>query len=304
MRRNAIFISFSIFLLFGLYGCDMISSLTSKKIATKEGKAQAAPIVKGTIIAKVNNIPITLEDLNQEIETFNAMVPENKPEAKINTREKKIDYLKNEMVRRVLLYQCALDKGLDQKEEVRRALEKTKQDLLVMGLVREEAANVEVSSAEIEDYYNNYKEQLKEPEERQIREIAVNTEQEAKDILIQLLQGADFAALTRERSKSASAKDGGDIGFIQRGKKSPQFDAVAFSDTLEVGKMSNIFKGPDGYYIIKLEAKSGGKQKSLTELWDDIKRGLTFVKQQKKIEDLIARLSREAKLEIYEGDIK
>jgi len=303
MRRNTIIIILSIFLFFSLYGCDKIG-LTSKKTTTKEEKTQVAPLVKGTIIAKINNIPITLEDLAQEIEAFNAMVPENRPEAKINTREKKIDYLKNEMVRRVLLYQQALDKGLDKKEEVLRALEKTKQDLLVVELVREEAAKVEASSAEIEDYYNKYKEQLKEPEERQIREIVVPTEAEAKEILIELLKGADFADLARQRSKAASASNGGDLGFLAKGKRSPQFDAVAFSETLEVGQYTNVFKGSDGYYILKLEVKRGGKQKSLSEMWDDIKRGLQFLKQQQRIEDLIGKLSQEAKIEIYEGEIK
>jgi len=208
------------------------------------------------------------------------------------------------MVRRALLYQEALDRGLDRNETVLRVLEKNKRDLLVVELIREEVDKIEVSSKEIEDYYNAYKEQLKEPEERNIREIVVPTEQEAKDILIQLLQGADFATKALERSKSSSAKDGGDLGFIQKGKKSLQFDAVAFSDSLEVGKISSIFKGPDGYYIVKLEAKRGGKQKSLSEMWDDIKRGLTFLKQQDRIDNLVSKLSREARLEFYEGEIK
>lgn len=290
------------FLFFVLEGCEKFDFLRPKKEQLKE--SAPAYTVKGTIIAKVNNIPITLEDLNEEIDAYNAIVPEDKPESKITTREQRINYLKSEMVRRTLLYQQALDRGLDKKEEVLTALEKTKQNLLVMALVREEAEKVDVSSREIEDYYNTYKEQLKAPEERQIREIVVPTESEVKDIMILLLQGQDFAALARERSKSPTAKDGGDLGFIQRGKKFSQFDSAAFSDTLEVGKISNYFKGFDGYYILKLEAKRGGQQKSLSDMWDDIKRGLAFLKQQQKIEDLVGRLSREAKLEIYEGEIK
>lgn len=281
-------------------GCDKLNFSAPKKAEVKP----AAPVVKGKIIAKVNNFPITLEDLNQEVESYNALVPADKPDMKISTRDQKINYLKNEMIRRTLLYQAALDRGLDRNENVLRALEKTKMDLLVMELVREEADKVDVSAKEIEDYYNTYKEQLKDPEERQFREIVVLAEPESKEVLIQLLQGADFATLAKEKSKSASSKDGGDTGFIQRGKKFTQFDAVAFSDSLEVGKISNIFKGPDGYYIIKLEAKRGGKQKSLDTLWDDIKKGLTFLKQQQKIEDLIGKLSRDAKLEFYEGEIK
>ncbi len=300
--RVILFSAFS-FLFSVLVGCDKLNFLNPKKEEPK-ALSLAAVTVKGTLIAKVNNIPITLEELNDEIDAYNASVPQDKPELKITTRDQKINYLKNEMVRRTLLYQEGMDRGLDKTEEVLKALEKIKQNLLVAQLVRQEADKVDVSSKDVEDYYNTYKEQLKSPEEREIREIAVSTEPEAKDIMIQLLQGGDFTTLAKDRSKSPSAKDGGDLGFIQKGKKSSQFDSVAFSDTLEVGKFSSIFKGPDGYYILKLEARRGGQQKSLSDMWDDIKRGLTFLKQQQKIEDLVGKLSSAAKLEIYEGEIK
>jgi hypothetical protein len=39
-------------------------------------------------------------------------------------------------------------------------------------------------------------------------------------------------------------------------------------------------------------------------MWEDIKRGLLFLKQQQKIEELIGQLSQKAKIEIYEGEIK
>jgi len=302
---RVILLSAFCFLLSALAGCDKLNFLNPKKEEPK-ALSPAAVTVKGTLIAKVNNIPITLEDLNGEIDAYNTMVPQDKPELKIAAREQKINYLKNEMVRRTLLYQEAMDRGLDKSEEALKALEKIKQNILVTQLVRQEADKVDVSSKDVEDYYNAYKEQLKSPEERNIREIAVSTEPEAKDIMIQLLQGADFATLAKDRSKSPSAKDGGDLSFIQKGKsnKSAQFDSVAFSDSLEVGKFSSIFKGPDGYYILKLEGKRGGQQKSLSDMWDDIKKGLTFLKQQQKIEDLVGKLSSSAKLEIYEGEIK
>ena len=302
MKRNLI-LCFGLTLFFSvILGCDKIPGMSGRKMELKLPVQTVQP--KGPIVAKVNNIPIGLDDFNQEIEIYNANVPTEKPELKITTREQKINYLRNEIVRRTLLYQEALDKGLDRNEDVIKALEKTKMDLLVLQLIKDITQKVDVSSKEIEDYYNTYKEQLKEPEERQIREIVVATEQDAKDITILLLQGSDFTSLAKERSISASAKNGGDLGFIKKGKKSAQFDAVAFSDSLEPGKISNIFKGPDGYYIIKLELKHGGKQKPLAEMWDDIKRGLTFLKQQQVVEDLIGKLSREAKIEINEGEIK
>ena len=301
-KEKFLFLSL-IFFTFYLTGCENIPFLSSKE-PTPQKTQEAVPLeVQGTLIAKVNNLSITLEDLDEEIENYNTLIPEDKPELKITTREQKIEYLKNELVRRSLLYQEALDRRLDEKADLRRILEKTKADLLVIELIKQEAEKVDVSYQEVEDYYNEYKEQLREPEKRRIREIVVSTEAVARDILIQLLQGADFATLAKMHSKSSTGEDGGDLGFIERGAKFSQFDKIAF-DTLGVGKTSSIFQGPDGYYIIKLEAKLGGEQKPLSEMWDDIKRGLTFLKQQQSIEDLISQLSRNAKIEIYEAEIQ
>lgn len=285
-----------------LAGCE---KLFPKKPAKDTVSVAPAPLeVKGTLIAKVNNQPITLEELSEEVEGFNKYVPADKPDQKIDTRDKKIDYLKNEMVRRVLLAQAAQDRGLDRKEELQKALNNFKQNLLVAELIKTETENIEVTSAEIEDYYNQYKEQLKEPEERRIREIVVAGESEARDILIELLRGADFAALAQSRSIAPSKNDGGDLGYIRKGLKSPQFDEAAFSFSLDVGKTSNYFKGTEGYYILKLEAKREGKVKTLSDLWDDIKNGLKFLKQQKKVEDLISALSAKAKIEVIESAVK
>lgn len=292
------------FLFSTLTGCDKLNLFGSKK-APKQTAGPALP-VKGTVIAKVNNIPVTLEELNQEIELYNQMLPADKPEAKIATREQKINYLKEEVIRRLLLYNEALNRGLERKEEVLLMLEKNKRDILVLELVKEITQNVKADADEIEQYYNTYKDQLKEDEERRIREIVVSGEQEANNILIQLLQGTDFATLAIERSKAPSSKNAGDLGYIKKGAKFPHFDSVAFAVGLEPGKYSSVFKGPDGYYIVKLEAKRGGETRSLKDIWNQIEQGLTFLKQRQKVDELVNRLSADPKfkVEISEGPIK
>lgn len=283
-------------------GCDKFLPKAKEMVRPA---ATSAVVTKGPLVAKVNNYPISKEDLDEEITSFNTLVSESAPERKITTRDKKVDYLKNEMVRRVLLYQEAQARGLERNEEIRKILEKTKMDLLVVELAKQETQKIEVSAKEIEDAYNAYKDQFKEPEERQLREIGLPTETEAKEVLIQILQGADFAALARDRSRLPTAKNGGDTGYIVPGKRFPRYDSEAFSENLEPGKNSPIFKGTDGYYyIIKLENKRGGTQKTLNQMWEEIKRFLQITKQQQRIDELIAKLSREAKIELFEGEIK
>ncbi len=304
MKNKIILFAMMSLLFGGILGCDKFNLAAKKKVEVKTVVQPSIIEPKGPIVAKVNNISIGLDDLNEEIALYNANVPVERPELKIVTREQKVNYLKNEVIRRALIYQHALDKGLERSDEVKQAVEKNKRDLMVLQDIKDITKSITVNSKEVEDYYNTYKEQLKEPEERQISEIVVGSEQDAKDILIQLLQGADFATLAKNNSKSSSAKDGGDLGFIKKGKKSAQFDAAVFSDSLDVGKISSIFKTPDGYSIVRLEAKRGGKQKPLSEMWDDINRGLVFLKQQQAIEELIGKLSRDARIEVYEGEIK
>ncbi|MFC1632399.1 peptidylprolyl isomerase, partial [Candidatus Omnitrophota bacterium] len=169
-----------------------------------------------------------------------------------------------------------------------------------------------VSAKEVENYYSVYKDVFKIAEERKISMMVLSSEQKAKEIMIQLLQGADFAALTRTDSidrKSAAA--GGDIGFIVQ--KSPltspesktmfeKFEQVAFA--LELNQASNIFKGPDGYYIIKVTEIKAARQKALSEVKSDIEKGLLLRKQEEALETLIGNLRKNSNVIIYDRLLK
>ena len=301
MKKREIGIIFFCITVIFFIGCNNLPF--GQKTTTSDSKKPLF-IATGTVVALVNDYPVTLEDLREEIERINATVPEDKPELRINTREKKIAYLKDEIIKRILLYQEALDRGLDRDYEIQKQLENSRQQLLVFKLIRDEAANVQVASDEIENYYNTYKEQLKEPEERKVREIVVISQAQAKDILIKLLQGEDFSGLARQYSKSPNASKGGDLGFLKRGTKFKEFDDIAFSNALGIGGVSSVFKGPDGYYIVKVEQKKGGTLRSLSEMWDDLKRGFEFLKQQGRINELVGNLSRKAKIEVMEDKVE
>ncbi len=296
-----------VFIVFISLGCENFPLLKPKQKKPAESK----PPLGATVVAKVGNFYVTSDDLNKEVESFNSLVAaQGMPQNKIDTQAKKIDYLRNEVVRKYILYQEALDRGLDKKEEIAKALENAKISLLVTELLRGEIEKIEVTSKEIEDFYNQNKDLLREPEQRRVLEIVTPAEDEAKQVYIELLKGADFASLAKQYSKAASASKGGDLGFItldpdpSKRIRFDKFYEVAFSPSLETGSISSIFKGPEGYYIIKLESVKKSEAKSLSELWDNIKSWLLFEKQQKAIADLASRLSGETKIEIYEGKVE
>jgi len=308
VSRYGVFL-FSIFLI----GCDKINFFNPKKASTDIARP-AAVTVQGTVIAKVNNLAITLEELNRYIDIYNAsldlrqdLTPEQKKAAKIDIREKKIDYLKTLLIRQAVFYQAALDRGLDRKEEIVQILERYRIAVLAQEMQNEIIKNLDVSSAEIEEAYKNNKNLFREPQTRRVREIVTKTEEEARQILIELLQGADFISLAKTRSIADSGKNGGDLGYVKKGDRQeqfPAFDDVVFSPALQQGAISSVFKGPQGYYIVKIEEIKEGKQVSLSEAWDTLKALLLARKQQEELDKFYSQLSRDAKIEIYEGEIK
>lgn len=79
--------------------------------------------------------------------------------------------------------------------------------------------------------------------------ILVKTEKQAKDILIQLNKGKNFAALAKRYSICPSGKKGGDLGEFRRGQMVKAFDDVVFKK--ELLKIHGPIKTRFGYHLIK-----------------------------------------------------
>ncbi len=286
--------------LFLLLGCDQIKSMFQANLSSSKPSAATAPAqtnreqqVYGTTLARVNNAVITLESFSDKVKTLESL----SPDIRINTPEAKKSYL-NDLIVQELLVQEARARGIDNTKDFKDAIEEFAKGALVRQLIMDETRGVTVQPAEIESFYNQYKKEFAAPEEFKVREIVVPSEAVAKEVLISILQGSDFASIARERSTAASASKGGDLGFIVLGDKFENFGkAVA---VLDAGQVSPIFKGPDGYYIVKVEEKKGGVAPQLTEVYDQIKNGLLQQKQAERIKDLSDKLKREAKLDIKE----
>ena len=282
-----------------LSGCDI---LPIEKI-----KPSKKPT--GAVVAEIDGEYITLEELNAEIETFNSsqLVAEN-PSQKIETVEQKKDTL-NSMINQRLIYREAIDRKMDKDPDYKRSVENFKITYLVSKLLSNEIKDLDVTQSDIENAYAQIKDRLKEPDQRKVREIVVSTKNEANEILSQLLMGSDFATMASQRSKVKSAAKGGDLGYITIGSKgadSVYFDNVVFSPTLEIGSLSQVFKGPEGYYIVKLEAKKEGRQPPLSEVQDQLKMALKQDKQLERFNNLVDKLRKQSKIETrkYENLIK
>jgi parvulin-like peptidyl-prolyl isomerase len=83
------------------------------------------------------------------------------------------------------------------------------------------------------------------------RHILVATEDQARDVLQQLQNGADFATLASQLSTDPGSKSkGGDLGWFPRGIMDKAFEDAAFA--LQPGQLSDVVHGTNGYHVIQV----------------------------------------------------
>src|ERR1017187_7409699 len=108
------------------------------------------------------------------------------------------------------------------------------------------AAATTVTDQDLQAYYDQHRDEYREPEQVKVSHILIKTplpapgakgdekavaDQRAKaeDILKQLKAGGDFAKLAEKYSDDpGSAKSGGELGWIGRGRTVPEFEKAAF----------------------------------------------------------------------------
>jgi parvulin-like peptidyl-prolyl isomerase len=274
------------------------------------------PKVEGTVLASINGRIITLEDFNLRIEAHNMEIEaaknisdEIKEANLIKTAEQKREFLK-QLEDESLLVSDAIERGLNRDRDIVRTMRILEEQLLLAKIIETEKDKTIISTQEVNDFYESNTAFFSDPEERKASVIVLPTEEKAKELMINLWQqGGNFEALARAHStdKSKSAAKGGDIGFIvqqmpfpQPGKKImfDKFTEVAFS--LELHKNSMPFKGPDGFYIIKVTDLKPSRQKPISEVYNDIEQALMIKEQAEALDTLLGNLRKVAKIVVHD----
>jgi peptidyl-prolyl cis-trans isomerase SurA len=89
-------------------------------------------------------------------------------------------------------------------------------------------------------------------------------EQRARDIVRQLDEGADFAELATAYSESATALDGGQLGW-RKGSELPTI-FVADVTRLAVGEHSTPIRGTGGYHLVRLNDMRGSEPQLVDQI--------------------------------------
>jgi len=274
-----------------LTGCDLLAQLGigGKKQDNSQSQTQAtavtpAPVspsvpeasgpVPSNVLVRIGNWSLTQEEFMNRLSLLKQQLPDFKQDDP-NSKSAVLD----ELVRQQLLVKDAEDSEVGNTKEIKDAVEDFRKTLLVQEVASRLTKDVIATEDDARSYYDANKDKFTEPVTWNVSQIVVGDEATAKSILVQILQGGDFAQIAQAQSKAANALEGGKLKPFMTGKAPFEAMQNAISN-LDEGGTSGVFKGPEGFYIVKVNSKSGGSPKSFLDVKKDLIYGLTMQKQQ------------------------
>ncbi len=186
-----------------------------------------------------------------------------------------------------------LNQGKDFEERLAYYKLRALRDAFYEKKVREAVTEAQAKAA----YQDQIAKIAPEPEVR-ARHILLKTEQEAKDVVKQLKNGADFVELAKKSSDGPSAQTGGDLGYFSRGQMVKPFEDAAFA--LKPGQISDPVQTEFGWHVIKVE----DRRNRPVPAFDEVKDQLTASLVQNQLKTVVQGLRSSAKVEIVDPELK
>ncbi len=161
--------------------------------------------------------------------------------------------LLNHLIETKAITAAAEKAGLKDTKDYKDGVEKAIEQVLRTAYIKYEITKG-ITEEKLKSLYAEYVKQNPPEEEVRASHILVDSESEAKDIINQIDNGADFATLAQEKSKDSNGKKGGDLGYFKKSAMVPEFANAAFS--MKVGTVSQKpIKTMFGYHVVKVTDK-------------------------------------------------
>jgi peptidyl-prolyl cis-trans isomerase C len=255
----------------------------SVALALAVGAPSAAEEASDPVVARVNGVEIRASDIAIAEEDIGSNLAQMPP-------ANKSDYVTTFLADMMLVAKAAEEKKLQDSDAFKRRLAYFRNKIL-MELLLQSEAKAAITDEALHKLYDEATKQMAAEKEVHARHILVETEDEAKAVLAELKNGADFAELAKKKSKDPGAADGGDLGYFTKDQMVPEFAEIAFK--LENGQISDPVKTQFGWHIIKVEDK---RDRPVPE-FDKVKPQLETYLSRRAQAELIGKLRADAKIE-------
>lgn len=210
--------------------------------------APAQPTADNPIVATVDGQNVLRNEVVEFTRNFPPQMQQLPPEQLFSIAQEQV------VTAKIVDEKAAKVAELQNDPETLRRLAEAKTQI-IRTVYLEKEIEKQLTDAKIQKAYDKFKETQGKVEEVHARHILVEKEDEAKDIIKKLEEGAKFEDLAKEHSKDPSNKDnGGDLGYFAKEAMVKEFADAAFA--MSKGDVSKTpVKTQFGYHVIKLEDK-------------------------------------------------
>ena len=157
------------------------------------------------------------------------------------------------------------------------------------------------SEDDLKKRYADEKQRFVQPEQRLVSHILINvpanaTPEQQKAVLAKAEKIAaeakpgDFAKLAEQDSQDLGSKrQGGDLGWLEKGVTNPAFDAALFA--LQKNQISKPVLSSDGYHIIWLRDVRSGESKPFAEVRDQLVKEASATERDRTYNEVAGKMS-------------
>jgi peptidyl-prolyl cis-trans isomerase C len=215
----------------------------------------------GEVIAEVGDSVLTAQELERRVPVhLNGRVTSD-------DRRRMVEAWVEEQ----LLYQDAVEKGMQEDLTVVRRVDRAIQMILTSELLERAFSNEStVTETDLQSYYAEHSDAfMRVVPELRVRQILIKGRSDATRVRKRLDSGAMFDQVAREESLDESSVRGGDVGYFTEDRVDPAFWAGC--EKAKTGKLTQV-RTPLGYHLIEvLDRKEAGSVRDLLDVRDEIR---------------------------------
>jgi peptidyl-prolyl cis-trans isomerase SurA len=181
---------------------------------------------------------------------------------------------------------------------------------------REVGSRMNVSKEELQQFYDEHKSQMEQPEQIRLSELLiagkkdkappVDEQQElaaarakADDLLGQIRKGAAFDEIAKKNSDGPTAVQGGDLGYFKRATLAKELEDKTFA--MKPGEVSEVIQTKQGFVILKVTEHQQAGVPPLSAIEPKVQEAIYMQKLQPALRAYLQKLREDAYIKVADG---
>lgn len=182
---------------------------------------------------------------------------------------------------------------------------------------KEVGSRMSISKDELQQFYEEHKSQMEQPEQIRLSELLISTEPKdksappedpqqlaatkakAEDLLAQIRKGASFEDIAKKNSDGPTAAQGGDLGYFKRGTLAKELEDQTFA--MKPGEVSEVTRTKQGFVVLKVTEHQKAGVPPLSEIESKVQDAIYMQKLQPALRAYLQKLREDAYIDIKPG---